>query len=134
MRLRQRARYLLLIAVCLAARPVDAQQPLRWGGDAEGGAPFVEADPRDPQKLVGFDVEVAELIARELGRAPQFVHVAYTSLDQSAMRGDYDIGLSGIEDTPARRAAVAATIPYYRFREVLTVRESDRTSTALSRI
>jgi polar amino acid transport system substrate-binding protein len=101
--------------------------PLRWGGDAEGGAPYVEADPNDPQKVSGFDVEIAELVARELGRRPEFVQVAFTSLDQSAMRGDFDIGLSGIEDTPARRAAVAASIPYYRFREVLTVREGDRT-------
>jgi polar amino acid transport system substrate-binding protein len=105
---------------------VHAQAPLRWGGDAEGGAPFVEAHPSDPQKLVGFDVEIAEMIARELGRSPQFVQVAFTSLDQSAARGDFDIGLSGIEDTPGRRAAVAASIPYYRFREVLTVREADR--------
>jgi polar amino acid transport system substrate-binding protein len=101
--------------------------PLRWGGDAEGGAPYVEADPNDPQKVSGFDVEIAELVARELGRRPEFVQVAFTSLDQSAVRGDFDIGLSGIEDTPARRAAVAASIPYYRFREVLTVREGDRT-------
>lgn len=101
-------------------------QVLRWGGDAEGGAPFVEADPNDPQKLVGFDVEVAELIARELGRTPQFVQVAYSSLDQSAMRGDFDLGLSGVEDTPGRRATVAASIPYYEFRELLTVREADR--------
>lgn len=99
---------------------------MRWGGDAEGGAPFVEADPNDPQRVSGFDVEIAELIARELGREPQFVQVAFSSLDQSAIRGDFDIGLSGIEDTPARRAAVAASIPYYRFREVLTVREADR--------
>jgi His/Glu/Gln/Arg/opine family amino acid ABC transporter permease subunit len=100
--------------------------PLLWGGDAEGGAPFVEADPADPQKLVGFDVEIAELIARELGRTPQFIQAAFTSLDQSAARGDFDIALSGIEDTPGRRVAVAASIPYYRFREVLTVRDADR--------
>jgi polar amino acid transport system substrate-binding protein len=105
---------------------MSAQEPLRWGGDAEGGAPFVEADPSDPNRLVGFDVEIATLIARELGRPPQFVQVAYTSLDQSAARGDFDIGLSGIEDTPGRRAAVAASVPYYRFQEVLTVREADR--------
>jgi polar amino acid transport system substrate-binding protein len=105
---------------------VSAQAPLRWGGDAEGGAPFVEADPSDPQKLVGFDVEIAELIAREVGRQPQFVQIAFASLDQSAARGDFDIGLSGIEDTPGRRAAVATSIPYYRFKEVLTVRSSDR--------
>jgi polar amino acid transport system substrate-binding protein len=117
--------YVLLLLLVLVS-PLQAQAPLQWGGDAEGGAPFVEADPSDPQKLVGFDVEIAELIARELGRRPQFVQVAFTSLDQSAMRGDFDIGLSGIEDTPARRATVATSIPYYRFREVLTVREADR--------
>jgi polar amino acid transport system substrate-binding protein len=117
----------LACVVVLLAAPAAAQQPpLRWGGDAEGGAPFVEADPNDPQKVSGFDVEIAEMIARELGRRPEFVQVAFASLDQSAMRGDFDIGLSGIEDTPARRAAVAASIPYYRFREVLTVREVDR--------
>ena len=60
--------------------------------------------PADPERVVGFDVEIAELIADELGRPPEFVQIAFTSLDQSAARGDFDIGLSGIEDTPARRA------------------------------
>jgi polar amino acid transport system substrate-binding protein len=101
-------------------------QELRWGGDSEGGAPFVEADPRDPAKVVGFDVEVAALLARELGRVPRFVQVSFTTLEASAVRGDFDIGLSGIEDTPARRARLAVTVPYYEFREVLTVREADR--------
>jgi polar amino acid transport system substrate-binding protein len=101
-------------------------QTLRWGGDAEGGAPFVEADPRDPSKLVGFDVEIAELIARKLGRTPQFLQVQFTSLDQSARRGDFDIGLSGIEDNTARRQSLAASQPYYEFREVLTIRDGDR--------
>ena len=108
---------LTLMSAVVTLTPAAAQT-LRWGGDAEGGAPFVEADPRDPTKLVGFDVEIAELIARELGRTPQFVQVQFTSLDQSAARGDFDIGLSGIEDTPARRSRVAASIPYYEFREV----------------
>jgi polar amino acid transport system substrate-binding protein len=99
---------------------------LRWGGDAEGGAPFVEADPRQPDRVVGFDVDIAALIAGALGREPQFVQILFTSLDQSAIRGDFDIGLSGIEDTPARRSTLAATIPYYEFREVLTVRAADR--------
>ncbi len=99
---------------------------LRWGGDAEGGAPFMEANPEDPTKLVGFDVEIAELIALELGRTPQFVQVAFAQLDQSAIRGDFDIGLCGIEDTPARRSMIAASVPYYEFREVITVREADR--------
>ncbi|HEV8268177.1 MAG TPA: ABC transporter substrate-binding protein/permease, partial [Thermoanaerobaculia bacterium] len=98
---------------------------LRWGGDSEGGAPFVEADPQDPSVLRGFDVEVAEAIARGLARRPRFVQVAFTSIDASVARGDFDIGMSGVEDTPSRRAALSATVPYFEFREVLTVRQGD---------
>jgi polar amino acid transport system substrate-binding protein len=100
--------------------------PLRWGGDAEGGAPFVEADPRDPSKVRGFDVDVAATIARGLGREPMFVQVAFSSIDASVARGDFEIGLSGVEGTPARRARLAVTVPYFEFREVLTVRAADR--------
>ena len=116
-----------LILASLAATPLFAQDraELRWGGDAEGGAPFVEADPTDPSRVTGFDVEVAGLLAEGLGRVPRFVQVGFTSLDASAARGDFDIGLSGIEDSPARRARLALTIPYYEFRELLTVREAD---------
>src|SRR3954451_12036350 len=64
-------------------------------------------------------------MAAGLGRAPRFVQVGFTSLEASAARGDFDIGLSGIEDTPARRARLAVTVPYYEFREVLTVRKPD---------
>jgi His/Glu/Gln/Arg/opine family amino acid ABC transporter permease subunit len=120
-------RVIALLCLGASAAPHAAQdRELRWGGDAEGGAPFVEADPRRPDRVIGFDVEIAELIARALGRAPRFIQITFTSLDQSASRGDFDIGLSGIEDTPARRAALAATVPYYEFREVLTVRQADR--------
>jgi polar amino acid transport system substrate-binding protein len=97
----------------------------RWAGDPEGGAPFVEADPAHPDVVVGFDVEVASLMARGLGLVPQFVNVTFTSIDQSIARGDADVGLCGIEDTPARRATLAVTIPYYEFREVLSVRDAD---------
>jgi polar amino acid transport system substrate-binding protein len=115
--------------VTLAWQPLTAapSQPpvLRWAGDPEGGAPFVEANPNNPDEVVGFDVEIAELIARGLGRKTEFINVTYTSIDQSIERGDAEIGLSGIEDTPARRAAMAATVPYYEFHEVLSVRDAD---------
>jgi len=106
-----------------------AQQPqamLRWGGDAEGGAPFVEADPADPAQVRGFDVLVAETIAHGIGRRARFVQVQWSSIDQSVERGDFAIGLSGVEDTPARRVRHAVTIPYFEFREVLAVRPEDR--------
>jgi His/Glu/Gln/Arg/opine family amino acid ABC transporter permease subunit len=105
---------------------VSAQpRTLRWAGDPEGGAPFVEADPAHPEQIVGLDVEIAGVIARGLGRTPEFLNVTFTSIDQSIARGDAEIGLSGIEDTPARRTTLAVTVPYYEFREVLSVRDAD---------
>lgn len=47
--------FVLAIAV---SSPAIAQES-KWAGDPEGGAPFVEADPARPDRLVGFDVEVA---------------------------------------------------------------------------
>ena len=122
-------RRVLFSAFCLlpsAFAAAAAPAPFRWGGDSEGGAPFVEADPNNPAIVRGFDVEVAEQIAKGLGRRPEFVQVTFTAIDQSVERGDFDIGMSGVEDTPPRRASHAATIPYFEFHEVLTVRAEDR--------
>ncbi|MEO8336124.1 MAG: ABC transporter substrate-binding protein, partial [bacterium] len=99
---------------------------LRWGGDAEGGAPFVEADPSDPSRVRGFDVEIAGMIAHGLGREPKFVQVAWASIEASVERRDFDVGMSGVEDRPELRARHAVSIPYFEFREVLAVRSADR--------
>ncbi len=114
--------YLLRIdQTTVAAQP----RVLRWAGDPEGGAPFVEADPSHPDSLTGFDVEIASLLAAGIGRTPEFLNIQFTSIDQSIARGDAEIGLSGIEDTPTRRATMSVTLPYYEFREVLSVRDAD---------
>jgi polar amino acid transport system substrate-binding protein len=122
----------LSLVVCLVATlapaSAGAQPPkplLVWGGDAEGGEPFVYADPDDTSRVIGFEVDIAQLLADGLGRAPRFQQVAYVSLDAAAQRGDFDVGLSGIEDLPARKARLALTVPYYQFRELLTVRQAD---------
>ena len=113
--------WLLFATVTVSAQP----RVLRWAGDPEGGAPYVEADPSHPDQLVGFDVDIVALLASGLGRTPEFVNVRFESISQSVARGDADIGMSGIEDTPARRLAMAVTMPYYEFREVLSVRDAD---------
>lgn len=65
------------------------------------------------------------MIAHGLGRDPQFVQVAWASIEQSVARGDFDVGMSGLEDRPELRARFAVSIPYFEFREVLAVRASD---------
>src|SRR6476659_10449862 len=118
--------FILVIALVFLSSARGDNKIFRWGGDAEGGAPFVEADPSDPSKLRGFDVEVANEIAKGLGKRPEFVQVSFSDIDQSVQRGDFEIGMSGVEDTPARRRMLAATIPYFEVNDVLTMSAEDR--------
>jgi polar amino acid transport system substrate-binding protein len=116
---------LVLALACTSGKEQQGSGTLRWGGDAEGGAPFVEADPADPSKVRGFDVEIATMIARGLNREPVFVQTAWSSLEASVERGDFAVGLSGLEDRPELRERHAVSLPYFEFREVLAVRPQD---------
>jgi polar amino acid transport system substrate-binding protein len=126
---RSRCLWLLL---CLALVPASARGDalariraagvLRWGGDIQGGEPYVFLDPQDPSRLVGFEVELAEAIAADLGVRAEFVQNSWPTLAAVLDRGDFDIILNGWEDTPARRAAQSLTRPYYYYGERLTVR------------
>src|SRR6476469_4979484 len=113
------------IVGCARTPQPESHRTLRWGGDAEGGAPFVEADPADPSRVRGFDVEIAGMIAQGLHRRPRFVQVAWASIEQSVERGDFDLGMSGVEDRPDLHVHHAVSTPYFEFREVLAVRPAD---------
>ena len=52
----------------------------------------------------GFEVDIAQLLAEGLGRTPRFIQTGFITIDASVARGDFDIGLSGIEDSAARRS------------------------------
>ena len=95
---------------------------LRWGGDVQGGEPYVFQDPHDADRLVGFEVEIADAIARRLGVRAEFAQNDWQNLIPSLERGDFDVILNGLEVTAARRGRIAFTWPYYAFAETLVVR------------
>jgi polar amino acid transport system substrate-binding protein len=120
---------LLVCALCagpaLAATPLErvrAQGELRWAGDLQGGEPFVFRDPRDPAKLLGFEVELAEALASRLGVRAAFVQNDWHNLVPSLVRGDFDVALNGLEALPGMDEQVLLTRPYLEFRETLVVR------------
>jgi len=96
------------------APATQAQEaPLRWGGDAEGGAPYQSPDPESPGRIIGFEVDIADAIGRRLGRRPEFVQNQWDGLIPGLGRGNYDMVISGLEITPDRSAVVAFSRPYY---------------------
>lgn len=116
-----------LLPLLLAARAFSAtpRSPavLRWGGDAAGGAPYIFQDPKNPSRTIGFEVDVADLLAAELGMKAQFVQNQWDSLIPGLKRGDYDAVINGLEITDDRKAEVEFSDPYYLTYEALTVRK-----------
>ena len=98
---------------------------LLWGSDAEGGAPYAFPDPKDPSRLIGFEVDLAEAIARELGVKARQSQNAWDSLIPALKRGDFDMVMNGIEITPQRQAEVLFSLSYYIYTEQLVVRKGE---------
>lgn len=98
---------------------------LRWGADAQGGAPYVFFDPMEPNHLVGFEVELAELLAGRLGARPRAVQGSWDGLLELLARGDFDVALNGIEVAQEKERVALLTRPYYAAEERLTVRRGD---------
>jgi polar amino acid transport system substrate-binding protein len=95
---------------------------LRWGGDLQGGQPYVFEDPQRPGKLIGFEVEIADALARRMGVGAQFVQNDWSTLVPSLERGTFDIALNGLEVTAARAQRIRFSRPYYVFAERLVAR------------
>ena len=111
---------LLLPAVLLpgaaAAEPAPADaplRPLRWAADAEGGAPYIFKDPQHPDRYVGFEVDLSQALAAELGRRIDFVQYDFRNLTSGLRRGDFDFAMNGIEATPDRAKVLRLSHPYY---------------------
>ena len=95
---------------------------LRWGGDAEGGAPYVFPDPKNPREIVGFEVDLANALGRELNRRAVFVQNQWDGIISGLKRGNYDVVLNGLEITEDRKREISFTIPYFATAEQLSVR------------
>lgn len=98
---------------------------LLWGGDIQGGEPYAYEDPKSPGRLIGFEVDLADAIAKELGVTAKFVQNDWSSLVPSLERGTFDVVLNGLEVTETRVGRVHFSRPYYVFAERLMARKAD---------
>jgi polar amino acid transport system substrate-binding protein len=108
---------------------VKARGELRWGGDLQGGEPYVFEDEQQPGKLKGFEVEIADALAQKLGVRAKFMQNDWSNLVPALERGDFDVILNGLEETPERRQRIRLSAPYYTYGETLTVRAGSKLTT-----
>lgn len=100
---------------------------LIWGADQEGGGPFVFPSADDPNRLEGFEVELAQLLAEHIGVRAKFAQGQWDKLPELLDRNDIDVVLNGYEWTPNWAAKYGCSIPYYIYELQLLGRQDDQT-------
>src|SRR4051794_5590497 len=103
---------LLLLNLSASAQTHDAWQhiletkQLRWCADTTGGAPYVFPDDKDPKRIIGFEVDLMDAIAKRLGVQSKLVVVDWEELVPALSRGDCDAAVNGLEITEDRKRVI----------------------------
>ena len=64
-------------------------------------------------ELIGYEVELARMLAVSMGVTPRFVQIPFPRLLESLEAGEVDLVMSGMTITPKRNSRVAFVGPYY---------------------
>jgi polar amino acid transport system substrate-binding protein len=120
------------LAAVLAAPPlvraetslerIQREGVLRWGADPNGGEPFVYTDPRDPERVIGFEKDLMDKLAERLGVRPQLIPGQWDGLVDNLKAGRTDLVLNGLEVNRKRAEVIRFTVPYFVYIQQLTVR------------
>lgn len=127
-------RWLFATLVALVPTAAVAQpKELKWGTDTRGGAPYVYKDAG--QNYIGFEYELADYLAKKLGRTSVMVDANWSTLPElldKSRDGEkgIDIVLNGYELRDDLGQKYAATVPYYVYRLQLVANKDDGTITS----
>lgn len=100
---------------------IKASGELRIGCEAA----YVPFTYRQEGKIVGYDVELAELLCKPLGVRPTFVDTAWAGVIPSLYAKKFDLVMSSMSYTKERLERVAFSIPYAEASQALLVRSAD---------
>ena len=100
---------------------IKAAGELRIGCEAA----YVPFTYRQEGKIVGYDVELAELLCKPLGVKPVFVDTAWSGVIPSLYTKKFDVVMSSMSYTKERLERVAFTVPYAEASQALLVRAAD---------
>jgi polar amino acid transport system substrate-binding protein len=106
-----------LIGASMTAMPASAKSVLETiqqrGKLIVGLSTFVPWAMRDKQgNIMGFEVDVANKLAQDMGVKAEFVPTAWSGIIPALLAEKFDIIISGMSITPERNMTVNFTIPY----------------------
>ena len=118
------AAFILLLCTALPAAAGNVQKELmadsmvqnvlKKGKLRVGMDTFVPWAMKDKTgKLIGFEIDVATRLAKDLGVKVEFVPTKWAGIIPALLTGKFDIIIGGMSVTPERNKTVNFSIPYY---------------------
>ena len=98
-----------LAAAALVTGPAHAADVLRVGTDAT----FPPMEFTENGKRTGFDIDMVEAIGKKLGKQVEWVDIDFKGLIPGLVSHRFDMAVSAIYITDARKKVVDFTEPYY---------------------
>lgn len=91
-------------------------------------AEFAPFEYFNGNKLAGIDIEIAQLIADQLGKSLVVEHMKFEAVVTSVQTIEkYDIGMAALTISPDRAESVDFSSPYYDTTQVLVLKANDQT-------
>ncbi len=105
----------LVVATSANYPPYEHLQTLEGEGSEESDAPKDE----EGRTIVGFDIDVAQLIAQRLDRKLSVVDVEFGALIPALVNDEVDMAIAALEPNRSRKQKVDFSNIYYRSRQSL---------------
>ncbi len=113
---------MLVVLVVLAVACGKKEEKVYYIGLSADFAPF---EYREGDQIVGFDVELAELISKEAGIQFKIEDIAFAGLLPALQTKKIDLILSGMSVTEERKKAVNFSNAYFDVAQVIIVSEDN---------
>lgn len=117
-----------LIAGCGSTGGDNQEKVLKVG--AETTFPPFEFTKGD--KYVGFDIDLADAVAKKMGYKMQFKSMGFDALIPALQSKDIDMIASGLSATPEREKAVLFSNPYFEKGGFVAIVKKDDTATSMN--
>jgi polar amino acid transport system substrate-binding protein len=85
--------------------------------------PFPPFEIGQPPDISGYDIEVMNAIAEELGLTPEYTDTSFDTIFRDVAAGQFDTAAAASTITPGRQKTINFTDPYYEAQQALLVPE-----------
>lgn len=124
----------ILVVLCLVLLPVfivwasslddvKTRGVLRFGTDATY-PPFESVDKDG--KIVGFDIDVGNEVARRMGLKAEFINTAWDGIFMALNNVKFDVIISSVSITPKRQETYDFSTPYKDSHQIVVVRKEEK--------